>query len=402
MKFAQITQFLDKIAPLANLKEAELTLLKTPQNVLEAELDVNGKKYPAYRVQFNNARGVFKGGIRYHPDVDLEEVKSLAFWMSLKTAVADIPLGGGKGGITVNPKELSNEELQQLSREFVKAFHQHLGPQKDVPAPDVYTTPQIMAWMLNEFETINQCKTPGFITGKPLELGGSKVRDIATALGGVYVLEEAAKKINLEGKRVIVQGFGNAGMNAAKLLAERGFTIVAVSDSKGGVYNPEGLNVEELIKIKSDTGSVTNYDAEKVSNEQILLLDAEILVPSALSNVITKDNASDVKAKIIVELANGPTTTEADEILHEKKVLVLPDILANAGGVTVSYFEWVQNNYGYYWDTETVRSRLKDKMVNAFNGIWAKYNNNEQDFRTNSYLLAIERILTAEKLRGRI
>jgi glutamate dehydrogenase (NAD(P)+) len=401
MKFTQVIQFLDKIAPLANLKEDELTLLKTPQNILQAELDVNGKKYPAYRVQFNNSRGPFKGGIRFHPEVDLEEVKSLAFWMSLKTAVADVPLGGGKGGITVNPKELSEEELQELSREFVRAFHKNLGPTKDIPAPDVYTTPQIMAWMLDEFEKICQCSAPGFITGKPLELGGSKVRDIATALGGVYVLEEAMRKINLEQKTVAIQGFGNAGMNMAKLLAEKGYIIVAVSDSKGGIHNPDGLNVEELVKTKLETGTVINYsNGEQISNDNLLELSVAVLVPSALSSVITAENAANVKAKIIVELANGPITSEADEILHKNQVLVLPDILANAGGVTVSYFEWVQNNSGYYWKSEQIKGRLKEKMVNAFNKIWEKYDQSEHDFRTNTYLLAIKKILQAEKLRG--
>lgn len=403
MKFKTIITFLDKLGRIADFSPAELELLKRPNYVHQAQLLVNGKKYPAYRVQYNNARGPYKGGIRYHPEVSLEEVQSLAFWMTIKTAIADIPLGGGKGGITVDPKQLSEKELEQLSREYVQVFHQYLGPAKDIPAPDVYTTPQIMAWMLDEFEKIKDEKVPGFITGKPLELGGSLVRDIATALGGAYVLEEAVKKLKLSGKKVAIQGFGNAGMNMARLLVEKGFTIVAVSDSQGGIYSASGLNIDEAITVKDKTGSVINYKkAEKINNEHLLTLDCDVLIPAALSNVITKENASQVKAKVILELANGPTTPEADEILHQKNVLVLPDIMANSGGVTVSYFEWVQNNYGYYWDEQTVKSRLKEKMTLAFENIWQEYNHNNHDFRTNAYLLAIKKILAAEKLRGKI
>jgi len=403
MKFTTIIGFLDKIGKIANLNEKELNLLKNAENELQAELEVNGKKYPAYRVQYNSARGPYKGGIRYHPEVDLDEVKALAFWMSLKTAVADVPMGGGKGGITVNPKELSDEEIEELSRKWVQAFYKSIGPTKDIPAPDVYTTPQIMAWMVDEYEKLIGEKAPGMITGKPIEVGGSLVRDIATALGGVYVLEAAVKKIGLNEKTVAIQGFGNAGMNAAKLLVERGFKIVAVSDSKGGILNNEGLNFEELIKVKSETGSVVNVEnAEKISNSELLELNVAVLVPSALANVITAENAANVKAKVIVELANGPTTPEADEILHSANVLVLPDILANAGGVTVSYFEWVQNNYGYYWDAETVKSRLKEKMVTAFGKVWDGYSKNDYDFRTNTYVLAVKKILAVEKLRGRV
>jgi glutamate dehydrogenase (NAD(P)+) len=403
MEYASIINFLEKIGKIANLNEAELELLKTPQHIHQAELEVSGKKYSAYRVQHNNARGPFKGGIRFHPEVNLDEVKALAFWMSLKTATADIPLGGGKGGITINPKELSKEEIEELSRKYVQAFYKVIGPQVDIPAPDVYTTPEIMAWMRDEYEKLVGEKAPGVITGKPIEAGGSLVRDIATALGGVYVLEEAMKKVGLEEKNVAIQGFGNAGMNAAKLLAERGFNIVAVSDSKGGIFNVNGLSVEELIKVKSETGSVVNYsDAEKISNAELLELDVAVLVPSALANVINAENAGNVKAKIVVELANGPTTSEADEILHSNKVLVLPDILANAGGVTVSYFEWLQNNEDNYWDAETVKTKLREKIVPAFEQIWQEYSKNEHDFRTNTYVLAVKKILDAERARGRL
>ena len=371
MTFEKVNSFLRKVAPLAGLGEKELDILSTPQNILKAEMEVSGKKYPAFRVQFNNARGPYKGGIRFHPEVDEDEVKSLAFWMTLKTAVADIPLGGGKGGVRVNPKELSKEEIEELSRAYVRAFYKDLGPDKDIPAPDVYTTPQIMAWMLDEYEKLVGEKAPGFITGKPLEVGGSKVRDISTALGGVYILEEAVKKLGLEDKKVSIQGFGNAGMNAAKLLAEYGYTIVAVSDSKGAIYDSEGLDVGEVIKIKTETGSVVNYgNAERISNSDLLKVDCSILIPSALSGVITKDNAAEIKARIVLELANGPTTSEADEILHDRDVLVLPDILANAGGVTVSYFEWVQNLENESWESDVVKKKLKDKMIDAFEQLW--------------------------------
>ena len=402
MTFDQIINFLQKIAPLANLSPEELHLLSTPRKILQAELLVKGKKYPACRVQFNNARGPTKGGIRFHPEVNLDEVKSLAFWMVLKCSVVDIPFGGAKGGVTVNPKELSQEELQELSRAYIRAFYQDLGPQKDIPAPDVYTNGQIIAWMLDEYENLTGQHAFGMITGKPLELGGSKVRDIATALGGVYVLEEAIKRLNLKDKKVVIQGFGNAGMNMAKLLFGRGYHVVAVSDSKGGVYDPGGLNITELIKTKESTDSVSNHNAKKITNDELLALECSILIPSALSGAITNANAHNIKAKIVLELANGPTTPEADEILHQNKILVLPDVLANSGGVTVSYFEWVQNNYGYYWDEDIIKQRLKEKMVTAFAKIWEKYELSNCDFRTNAYILTLNKILEAEKLRGRI
>ncbi len=403
MEFTTITTFLHKIATLANLNEKELELLSTPQHIRKAQLEVNGKTYPAYRVQWNNARGPYKGGIRFHPEVTEDEVKALAFWMSIKTAVADIPLGGGKGGVTVNPKDLSAEELEELSREFVRKFHEFIGPQQDIPAPDVYTTPQIMAWMKDEYEKIVGHPAPGVITGKPLEHGGSLVRDIATALGGVYILEEAVQKLHLQSKKVAIQGFGNAGMHAAHLLAERGYTIVAVSDSKGGVYNPGGLDVAKLMDVKKETRSVINYtDAKQVSNEELLELDVDILVPSALSGVLTQDNAAKVNAKIVLELANGPTSNEADEILHQKGTLVIPDILANSGGVTVSYFEWYQNQHDEKWEADAVKEKLKAKMVEAFTQLWHAHQGKDYTFRTTAYIHAIKKILDAERKRGRL
>lgn len=403
MLFTQVIQFLQKIAPLAKLTDKELQLLQTPDQILKADLTVNNKTYPAYRVQFNNARGPYKGGIRFHPEVSEDEVKSLAFWMTLKTAVADIPYGGGKGGIMVDPKQLSKTELQELSRKYIQAFHNSLGPMKDIPAPDVYTTPEIMAWMLDEYEKITMTSSPGMITGKPLELGGSLVRDIATALGGVFVLQEAVKKIKLKGKRVAIQGFGNVGMNAALLLWGHGYKIVAVSDSKGGIYHPKGLDVNDVIATKEKTGSVQSHpEGKQISNEELLTSDCDIFVPSALSGVITKENAAGVKAKLLLELANGPTTPEADEILHNNNIVVIPDILANSGGVTVSYFEWVQNNMGYYWKEDEVKQRLQEKMVTAFNSIWQEYKGKPYDFRTATYIYALRKILATERLRGRV
>jgi len=396
-------EFLNKIAPLANLTKPELKLLSTPQKVWKAQLNVSGKSYSAYRVQFNNARGPYKGGIRFHPEVNKQEVTNLAFWMTLKTAVADLPLGGAKGGITVDPKQLSLAELEELSRAYIRAFYLHLGSGKDIPAPDVYTTPQIMAWMLDEYETITGKKDPGMITGKPLEYGGSKVRDIATALGGFYILEEAVKKIGLKNKTVAIQGFGNAGSNMARLLSKAGYCVVAVSDSQGAIYSAQGLDIEKVIYVKEKTGTVCKVsDAAKISNEQLLQLDADILVPSALSEAITEKNAAQVKAKIVLELANGPTTPEANEILQAKNILVIPDILANSGGVTVSCFEWQQNLARSSWTESEIKRQLKEKLVNVFNQLWQDYQKSNYDFRTTAYLYAIKKVLAAERRRGRL
>ena len=397
MSFSEVATFLEKIAPLAKLSKKEITKLQIPNKVLTAELTVNGKKYPAYRVQFNNARGPYKGGIRYHPEVSEDEVKSLAFWMTIKTAVTGLPFGGGKGGVAIDPKRLSKKELEELSREYVRAFYKNLGPDTDIPAPDVYTTPEIMGWMLDEYQKLTGKKAPAFITGKPLELGGSKVRDIATALGGVYVLEEAVKKIGLKEKKVAIQGFGNAGGTMARLLAKRGYPIVAVSDSKGGIYDGKGLDIDEVIKVKEMKGTVMGYaKAKKISNEELLESNCSILIPSALSGVITKENAGKIKAKIVLELANGPTTPEADEILSTRKVLVLPDILANAGGVTVSYFEWVQNKKNESWSEQEVKKKLQEKMISAFEQIWKEFSDGKKSFRTAAYVLALKKIVAAE------
>ncbi len=403
MYFVEIINFLEKIQRTAGFSDNEINILKSPKNVYQYDLELDGNKYPAFRVQYNNARGPYKGGLRFHPDVSEDEVTTLAFWMSIKTAVVEVPFGGGKGGIKVNPKKLNQIQIELLSRDFIRKFYKHIGPKIDIPAPDVYTNPQIMAWMLDEYEKITEQSCPGVITGKPIELGGSLIRNIATGLGGIFVLEEAIKKLNIENKTVAIQGFGNAGMNIAQLLFQKNYKIVAVSDSQSGLYNKNGLNIDDVIEFKDETGQLKNYNsAEEISNEDLLKLDCEILVPAALGRTITKENADKIKAEIILELANGPVTAEADKILFEKKVLILPDILANSGGVTVSYFEWVQNNNGFYWDEETITQRLNEKMVNAFNNIWDKYIKSDMDFRTNAYIYSLKKIIKAEKLRGNI
>lgn len=412
MTFAGVKKFLEETAPLAGLALAQIQQLEQPDRVLEATLSVGKKQYPAWRVQFNNARGPYKGGIRYHPGVNKDEVMSLAFWMTIKTAVADIPLGGAKGGIRVEPKTLSPQELEELSRAYVRAFYRHLGSDKDIPAPDVYTTSEIMAWMLDEYEKLTGKKDPGMITGKPVEKGGSLVRDIATALGGVYVLEEAVKKLGLKGKKVAIQGFGNAGMNAAKLLHDKGYTIVAISDSKGGVYSEKGIDPAQAEEIKKAGGLLGCYCLGKVcsleeipqngscrhvSNEELLELPVDILIPAALENVITTENAPKIKARVVLELANGPTTPEAGKILHRRGVFVLPDVLANSGGVTVSCFEWQQNVRKERWDEATVKRKLKEKMVAAFTSIWNEYQKGKHDFRMQAYVLAVKRIMAARQ-----
>lgn len=326
--------------------------------------------------------------------------------MTLKNAVVNIPYGGGKGGVTINPKEHNEVELEAVSREFVRQIHPMLGPAIDVPAPDVYTNAQIMAWMSDEYKKINNAHMPGIITGKPIELGGSLGRSYATAEGGAFCLREFAKVNSLEPEKttVAIQGFGNAGMNMAKILDSWGYKIVAVSDSRGGIYSKSGLDVNAVIKEKEKTKTVQGIKGVKnISNEDLLELDVDVLVPAALESVITKDNAKKIKAKYIVELANGPITKDADEVLDKKNIQVLPDILANAGGVTVSYFEWVQNNYGYYWTEEEVNKKLEEIMVRSFYEIHDTYvKKHGLSYRKAAYVLAINRIIQAERLRGNI
>jgi len=403
MKFQNILNFLEEIKEIGNFSDQEIALLKQPQVINQTELELAGKTYPAYRIQYNNARGPFKGGIRFHPGVTEDEVKALAFWMSLKTAVVNLPLGGSKGGVQINPKELNQQQLEQLSRKYIRAFYQVLGPDKDIPAPDVYTTPQIMAWMRDEYEQLTGTTAPGVITGKPIDQGGSLVRDIATALGGVYILKEAIKKLNLTRPTAVIQGFGNAGMNAAKLLQERNYKILAVSDSRGAIHEPNGLNIDAVIQTKQETGSVINHpDTQQLSNEQLLELECDILIPSALANVITENNAPEVKAKIILELANGPVTPQADKLLYQNNIQVIPDILANAGGVTVSCFEWQQNLKDERWTEIDIKQKLQTIMTRAYQEIYQQSKNNHYDLRTTAYIIAIKKILEAERERGNL
>ncbi|MFA5937234.1 MAG: Glu/Leu/Phe/Val dehydrogenase [Candidatus Paceibacterota bacterium] len=406
--FENAKQQLKKAAGMMSLNAGILEALQTPKHLLSATLSVKmddgeTKEFQAYRSQYNDARGPYKGGIRYHPNVTEDEVKALSFWMAVKCAVADIPLGGGKGGVIVDPKKLSSGELERLSRAYIRAFHAHLGPTKDVPAPDVYTNGQIMSWMLDEYEAILGEHAPGMITGKPLALGGSRGRDKATAQGGVYVFGEAAKKLGMKPKKttVAIQGFGNAGATAARLLADLEYRIIAVSDSKGGIVSDDALDIPALLAYKETTGGVSGFAGTRgISNQELLELETDVLVPAALENTITAQIAEKVRAKIILELANGPTTPEADDILAKKDILVIPDVLANAGGVTVSYFEQVQNAMNYYWTEEEVLVKLEKIMVDAFHAVWEAKETHRTDMRTGAFILAVGRIADAMRLRG--
>ncbi len=406
--FENVKKQLDKVQKIAELGNEEMELLLNPKQVVSVNFPVKMdsgkiKRFTGYRVQYNDARGPTKGGIRFHQNVDLSEVKSLAFWMALKCSVVNIPYGGAKGGVVVNPKELSKSELENLSRAFIKAIHDFVGPEKDIPAPDVYTNPQIMAWMLDEYEKIKGKHLPGLITGKPLSIGGSQGRGFSTSQGGAYVLREYMKDNNKSPAEttVAIQGFGNAGSFMAKVLNEWGYKVVAVSDSKGGAYSKQGLDIPKLLEYKKSNGTVNGF-SEAITNKELLELDVDVLVPAALENQITKDNAPNINAKIILELANGPITPEADTVLEEKGIVVIPDILANAGGVTVSYFEWVQNLYGYYWTEQEVLEKLEKIMVQSYNDVKNTAEKYNTSYRNGAYILAITRILDAERARGRL
>jgi len=407
--FAIAQTQLDKAAKKLGLDPAIHTLLREPLRELHVAIPVrmdNGtvRVFKGFRVQYNDARGPNKGGIRFHPDETVDTVRALAAWMTWKTAVVDIPLGGGKGGVICNPKELSTNELERLSRAYIDAVGRILGPEKDIPAPDVYTTPQIMAWMMDEYSKITGHNTPGVITGKPLAVGGSEGRGDATARGGAYCTREAAKHINIDPSKatVAVQGFGNAGQYAATLFSQvLGCRIVAVSDTRGGVYSEEGLDGEAIVRHKLATGSVVGFPGTRpVSNSDLIELAVDVLVPAALENVIHADNAANVNAKIVCELANGPTSPEADDILYKNDVFVIPDFLANAGGVTVSYFEWVQNLTGLYWEEDEVHARLDRKMTRAFKDVLAMSLEHKVDMRTAAYMVAVGRVAEAMRLRG--
>jgi len=392
---------LDVAAEKLGLTPGVIAKLKQPNQIHEFDIpitkdDGSQKSFHGFRVQFNNARGPYKGGIRYHPQVDLDEVKALAFWMAIKCAVVDIPMGGGKGGIEVNPKDLSVGELERLSRGWVQKIYEHIGPKIDVPAPDVNTTPQIMDWMADEYAKLTNDSTRATFTGKPLGKGGSEGREAATGQGGFYILDEVAKKLSLDPgqTRVIVQGIGNVGYHFAQLARQGSYKIVGLSDSKGGIYNPNGLDPDEVMRVKKEKGSVIDVEgAEKVGSLAILTKECDILVPAALENQITADNAARINAKVVLEMANGPTTPEADKILHDKGVLVVPDVLSNAGGVTVSYFEWEQNLKNEHWTEAEVLAKLEPIMRNAFGSIWKTHEEYQVDLRTAAFMLAVQRIV---------
>lgn len=396
--------------------DEQFSKVLTPERVIEVNIPVkmdNGeiRTFVGYRSQHNAARGPYKGGIRYHQDVTKDEVMALSTWMSIKTATLDLPLGGGKGGIIVNPKELSEGELERLSRGWVKGLYKYIGPFDDVPAPDVNTNGKIMAWMVDEYSKLVGHWTPGAFTGKPLSIGGSLGRDTATAQGGLYVLEAYLKsqKDTLKGKKVVIQWAGNAGLNMIELIEKAGAILIGTSDSHGGIYDANGLNVKQVVELKSEKKSLTEYlplekggrgDFARITNAELLELKCDILIPAALENQITSDNAKNIKATLIMELANGPITPDADTILFKKWIPVIPDILANAGGVTVSYFEQVQNNTNYFWSREEVGEKLKLKMETALNGVLRSAKEHKVMLRTGAYVVALERILEAMKTRG--
>ena len=400
---------LDQAAAILKLEPALHELLRWPQRELHVTFPVkmddgSTKIFHGFRVQYNDARGPTKGGIRFHPEETIDTVRALAAWMTWKTAVVDIPLGGGKGGVVCNPKEMSQGELERLSRAYIRQIARFLGPELDVPAPDVYTTPQIMAWMMDEYSIMVGHNAPGVITGKPIPLGGSAGRGDATARGGIYCVREAAKVLGIDllGATAAIQGYGNAGYHAHRLATEiLGMKVVAVSDSKGVIYNPKGLDFAAVSAHKAQTGSVVGFPgAENITNEDLLELDVTVLFPAALENQIGDWNADRIKARILAELANGPTTPEADAILYERGVYVIPDFLCNAGGVTVSYFEQVQNAYDYYWDEATVHERLDRKMTAAFHAVHNAAKQYKINNRMGAYVVAVGRVAEAVRLRG--
>ncbi|MBT2672237.1 Glu/Leu/Phe/Val dehydrogenase [Streptomyces sp. ISL-14] len=398
-----IKEALDKLG----YSEEVFELLKEPLRMLTVRIpikmdDNTTKIFTGYRAQHNDAVGPTKGGIRFHPEVDEEEVKALSMWMSLKCGIVNLPYGGGKGGIICDPRQMSIGELERLSRGYVRAISQIVGPTKDIPAPDVYTNSQIMAWMMDEYSRIREHDSPGFITGKPLVLGGSHGREKATAQGVTICIEEAAKRkgIELKGARIIVQGFGNAGSFLAKFMHDAGAKVIGISDAYGAIYNQDGLDIDYLLDKRDSFGTVTTLFDNTITNQELLEQDCDILVPAAISNQITRENAHLIKAQIVVEAANGPTTLEATKILTERNVLLVPDVLASSGGVTVSYFEWVQNNQGYYWEDAEVQTKLKELLVNSFNQVYEMSGTRKVDMRLAAYMVGVRKMAEASIFRG--
>ncbi len=408
-----VLQTLKRAIELGGYPQEVYEILSRPQRVITVNIPVrmdNGKiqVFTGYRVQHNNALGPYKGGIRFPPEVTLEEDIALATVMPFKNALNGLPYGGGKGAVAVDPKKLSRRELEELSRGYARALAPFIGPEVDIPAPDVGTDPQIMAWMVDEYSKIAGRNVPGVFTAKPAILWGNPVREYSTGFGVAVWAREAAKKLwgGIEGKTVAVQGFGNVGYWAAYWLIKMGARVVAVTDSKGGVYNPNGLDLAAVKAVKDKTGSVINYDApgtRKITNEEVLELPVDVLVPAALENVIHKGNANNIKAKLIVEGANGPTTADAEKILHGRGVWILPDLAANAGGVVMSYLEWVENLQWYFWDEDETRNKLERILLDTFNRVmnrWNKLGTDKVTIREAAYVEAVDRIYNAMKVRG--
>lgn len=382
-------------------------LLKEPLRMLTVRIPVrmddgSTKIFTGYRAQHNDAVGPTKGGIRFHPSVTEVEVKALSVWMSLKAGIVDLPYGGGKGGIVCDPREMSFREIERLSRGYVRAISQIVGPTKDIPAPDVFTNSQIMAWMMDEYSRIDEFNSPGFITGKPLVLGGSHGRETATAKGVAIMIREAALRrgIELKGARVVVQGFGNAGSFLSKFMYDAGAKVIAVSDAYGAIHDENGLDIPYLLDRRDSFGTISTLFKNTISNKEMLEIDCDILVPAAIENQITEENADAIKASIVVEAANGPTTNEATKILTERGILLVPDVLASSGGVTVSYFEWVQNNQGYYWTEEEVEEKLEKVLVHSFNTVYNTSSARKVDMRLAAYMVGVRKMAEASRFRG--
>ncbi|MFD1427788.1 glutamate dehydrogenase [Kroppenstedtia sanguinis] len=398
-----IKRALDKLG----YPEQVYELLKEPMRLMRVRIpirmdDGSVQVFTGYRAQHNDAVGPTKGGVRFHPGVTEGEVKALSIWMSLKAGIVDLPYGGGKGGIICDPRKMSFRELERLSRGYVRAISQIVGPTKDIPAPDVFTNSQIMAWMMDEYSLMREFDSPGFITGKPLVLGGSQGRETATAKGVTLMIREAAKKRNLslEGARVVIQGFGNAGSFLAKFMADSGAKVIGISDAYGALHDEKGLDIDYLLDRRDSFGTVTNLFKETITNEELLELDCDILVPAAVENQITAANAHRIQADILVEAANGPTTLEATQILSERGILLVPDVLASSGGVTVSYFEWVQNNQGYYWSEAEVLRKMEDIMVQSFENVYQTAQTRKVDMRLAAYMVGVRKMAEASRFRG--
>ncbi len=402
-----LAQF-DRACEVYDFECEELEMLKYSQRIIEIAFPVrmddgSFRVFRGYRVQHNDVRGPYKGGLRFHPEVNLDEVKALAFWMTIKCAVADIPYGGAKGGIKVDTKKVSKNELERITRSYTRHIAEFIGPEKDIPAPDMYTNPQVMAWVMDEYSHIVGRNTPAAVTGKPLTIGGSLGRDTATAQGGFYILEMLFKELKIKpaGLTFAVQGFGNAGMNMAKILAANNLKVVAVSDSSSGIHDPRGLDIEKLIVHKEKSGKLSGFaGAKTITNEQLLELPVKVLIPAALEAVITDANVNKIKADIIMELANGPVVMSACQKLHKRGVMVVPDVLANSGGVIVSYFEWVQNLRHFYWDMAKVQDHLKVQLSKAFKDVWQTAKKYDVNLRTGAYIVALGKITKALNVRG--